>query len=120
MDVPFGPGNKLLIHKVGGGDSLNGYEINYRTSVEAITGVNLTFRIPVPRETVLVIPLDTLEVGGLPVFEPIQVSERNTPIETMAYKVSADLLSFEKYNGFDPSCRDFIGWVVAPRERPAP
>jgi hypothetical protein len=66
----------------------------------------------------LVIPLDTLEVGGLPLFEPLQVSERNTPIETMAFKVSADLLSFEKYNGFDASCREFIGWVVAPRERP--
>jgi hypothetical protein len=120
MDVPFGPGNKLLIHKVGGGDSLNGYEITYRTSVKAIEGVNLTFRIPVPRETVLVIPLDTLEVGGLPVLEPMQVSERNTPIQTMAYKLSADLLAFEKYNGFDESCRDFIGWVVAPRARPAP
>ena len=120
MDVPFGPGNKLLIHKVGGGDSLNRYEITYRTSVKAIEGVNLTFRLPVPRETVLVIPLDTLEVGGLPVFEPMQVSERNTPIQTMAYKLSADLLAFEKYNGFDEGCRDFIGWVVAPRERPAP
>ena len=96
------------------------YEITYRTSVKAIEGVNLPFRIPVPRETVLVIPLDTVEYESLPLFEPMQVNERNTPIQTMAFKVSADLLSFEKYNGFDESCRDFIGWVVAPRERPAP
>jgi hypothetical protein len=120
LDQPFGPGDKLMIHKVGGGDSLNRFEILYHTSVKAIEGVNLQFRLPVPKETILIIPLDTTEIGDLPVFEPLQVSERNTPIETMAFKVDADLLAFEKYNGFDASCRDFIGWVVAPRERPAP
>ena len=103
---------------MGGGDSLNRYEIVYRTSVRAIEGVNLEFRIPVPVNTILVIPLDTTEVGGLPIFAPLQVSERNTSIQTMAFKAKADLLAFEKYNGFDANCRDFIGWIVAPRERP--
>jgi len=97
-DVPFGPGNKLLIHQVGGGDSLNRYEIIYHTSVRAIEGVNLPFRIPVPRDTILVIPLDTTEVGDLPLFEPVLVSMRNTAIQTMAFKVRADLLAFEEYN----------------------
>ena len=120
LDVPFGPGNKLLIHQLGGGDSLNKFEIVYRTSVAAIEGVNLQFRIPVPVNTVLVIPLDTTEVGSLPVFEPMQVSERNISIQTMAFKAESDLRAFEKYNGFGDRCRDFIGWIVAPRERPAP
>jgi len=120
LDEPFGSKNKLIIHKVGGGDSLNRLEIIYKTSVQAIEGVNLHFRLPVPVNTVLVIPLNTTEVGSLPVFEPLQVSERNIPIQTMAFKAKADLLAFEEYNGFDATCRDFIGWVVAPRERPSP
>jgi hypothetical protein len=101
LDVPFGRDTKLIIHRMGGGDSLNKFEITYRTSVKAIEGVNLQFRIPVPRETVLVIPLDTTEVGSLPVFEPMQVSENNIPIQTMAFKAKSDLLAFERYNGFD-------------------
>lgn len=108
----------MLLHKIGGGDSLNRYENLYGTSVAAIIGVNLPFPIPLRTDRVLVIPLDVMEVGNLPVFEPIQVSNRNTAIQTMAFKVSADLLAFEKYNDFDESCKDFIGWVVAPRERP--
>jgi hypothetical protein len=120
LDVPFGGDTRLIIHRMGGGDSLNKFEITYRTSVKAIEGINLQFRIPVPRETVLVIPLDTTEVGSLPVFVPMQVSEHNIPIQTMAFKANSDLLAFEKYNGFDESCRDFIGWIIAPRGRPAP
>jgi hypothetical protein len=120
LDVPFGRDPQLIIHRMGGGDSLNKFEITYRTSVKAIEGINLQFRIPVPRETVLVIPLDRTEVGSLPIFEPMQVSESNIPIQTMAFKAKSDLLAFERYNAFDESCRFFIGWVVAPRERPAP
>lgn len=120
LDQPFGPETKLLIHKVGGGDSLNRYEIMYRTSVEAIVGINYPFPIPLRSNRMLVIPLDQKDVGGLPVFEPYLVSNRNTAIQTMAFKVSADLLAFEKYNGFDESCQNFVGWVVAPRERPLP
>lgn len=119
LEEPFGPGAGLLLHKVGGGDSLNRYENLYETSVAAIIGVNLPFPIPLRTDRVLVIPLHAQEVGDLPVFEPVQVANRNTPIQTMAFKVSADLAAFEKYNDFDASCRDFIGWVVAPRERPA-
>lgn len=120
LDVPFGPGPQFIIHRVGGGDSLNRYEIVYNTSVAAIEGINLPYQIPVRADWVLVIPLDTTEVGDLPAFKPYLVSYRNTPIQTMAFKVSADLLAFEKYNGFDESCRDFIGWVLAPFQKLTP
>lgn len=119
LDQPFGPGPQFIIHQAGGGDSLNMYEITYRTSLRAIEGINDPFPIPLRKDSIVVIALDTLEVGDLPVFRPFLVSNRNTPIETMAFKVAADLLAFERYNEFDDSCRDFIGWVLAPHERAA-
>jgi hypothetical protein len=75
--------------------------------------------MPMRTNQLLVIPTGRKELGDLPVLEPLLVSNRNTAIQTMAFKVSADLLAFEEYNSFDASCQDFIGWVVAPRERPA-
>lgn len=117
LDTPFGPGPQYIIHVVGGGDSLNRYENMFETSLGAIQGINEPFQIPVRKDSVLVIPLKTTNVAELPVFRPYLVSYRNTPIQTMAFKVAAQLDAFKKYNGFDDSCRDFMGWVLSPHER---
>ena len=120
LDQPFGPGMKFIIHQVKYGDSLNMYEITYRTTVSVIEGVNYhPFTIPLRKDQVIVILLNQKELDGLPLFEPYLASNPNTSSQTMAFKVSSDLPTFEEYNGFDNSCRGFSGWLLAPHPRPS-
>lgn len=120
LDEPIGLDRKFVIHQVKYGDSLNMFEITYRTTLEAIQRVNLPFPIPLRREQILIMPFGQADVANLPLLSAYQAANRNTSVQTMAFKVSADLQAFEQYNLFDNNCMDFSGWVLVPHQRPAP
>ena len=113
-DMPIGADPKLLIHRVGGGESLNGYEATYQTSAAAILAVNYGLHTPIPSNIVIVIPVGQTDVKGFPAFETYLAEEPNSSIESLSAKLGADPQEFVHYNNLPQYCNAFSGWLLVP------
>jgi hypothetical protein len=120
LDVPFGSKHVFIIHQAGGGESLNMYAINYKTSVAAILAVNYQLPVPLRNQSILVIPIGETKLDALPSFEPRQADATANSVETLAARFSTNLLELEQYNDFNESCHTFYGWLLIPHQNPTP
>ncbi len=119
-DTPIGIDQKFIIHRIAGGESLNGYETDYHTTSAAILAVNYNLRVPVPSNIVIVIPLDQTEAHGLPVFETYLADEPNSSIEALSAKLDTNPQEFARYNNLPQVCNAFSGWLLVPKQAPTP
>lgn len=108
---------QFLFHEVFAGESMTILTERYETTQSAIDAVNYFLPSPLWAEHVIVIPLNTTNIGGLTSFKPVLLDEEDISVEELAQKLlvsSADLIEF---NQLDPSCRSFHGWVIVPAEK---
>lgn len=117
LDIPFGTGPQFVIHRVAGGENLELFALKYQTTQEAIRALNFSLPVPVWSDWIIVIPIGTSDMRGIPSFELYQASGQAMTLDELARQLGADALSMQKYNAFDDTCRTFVNWLLVPRVR---
>jgi hypothetical protein len=120
LDIPFGSDPQFIVHHVKSGENINGYADEYGTTVNAILSINHEIRTPIWENSMVVIPIGTTLVVGLPSFEVYEVPETTISLADLTQSLDTDIPSFLKYNAFDESCQIFSGWLLVPREKGIP
>jgi hypothetical protein len=120
LDIPFGSDVQFVIHRVARGENMAMYVERFKTSIDAIVGINHNIRMPLWENSVVVIPVDTTLFVGLPPFEVYEQHEVTIPLEEFIGQLDTDPQAFRRFNAFDDSCGMFAGWILIPRVREAP
>ena len=115
LDTPFGQERKFVIHRVLTGENLTVFADAYQTSTDAIIAINYHLPLPVWADWVVVIPVGTKDVSGIPPFEPFLATGERMTVEALASQLNADVALFRKYNSFTEPCGVFSGWLLIPR-----
>jgi hypothetical protein len=115
LDEPFGEDPVLVMHRVQSGENLALYADQYQTTTDAILAVNSHLPMPVWENWIIVLPVGTENVTGLPPFEPYQALGTSLSLAEFARQLDADPQSLYKYNAFRGMCRGFSGWLLIPR-----
>ena len=91
------------------------YADKYHSSVDAIVAVNHDLPMPIWTDWIIVVPVDTMDVKGIPPFETYQAVGVTLSLEELARQLGTDPLSLRKYNFFEEPCEMFSGWLLIPR-----
>ncbi|MBA4380665.1 MAG: hypothetical protein C0393_08340 [Anaerolinea sp.] len=117
LEVPLGLGQRFMIHRVMEGESLELFARRYATTIEAIQAVNYYLPSPLLVNWTVVIPLESIDVQGLPAFQPIMVVGDMT-VEEFAQSNSVDVSTLSYFNALEVSYRLSRGdWLLIPREK---
>jgi len=117
LEVPLGLGQRFMIHRVMEGESLELFARRYATTIEAIQAVNYYLPSPLLVNWTVVIPLESIDVQGLPAFQPIMVVGDMT-VEEFARSNSVDVATLSYFNALEASYRLARGdWLLIPREK---
>jgi hypothetical protein len=117
LDVPIGKEQKLIIHQVLEGESLEQYAVLYNTNRDTIVKLNYFLPVPLWINWLIVIPLDLAEQGDLPTFEAYLVTEEKITVEKLAEKLAIDPVDFAFYNGIEENHILKSGeWFLVPRQ----
>lgn len=115
-DIHIRSNPPLIIHQVHSGENVNLYADFYGTTVAAIAHVNVNIRVPLWVGDLLVIPLGSVDVSGLPAFEPYRVAEGPQPLPVLASRLGVDLASLCLHNGLPQDALMAAGdWLILPR-----
>jgi hypothetical protein len=117
LDEQFGTGVKFVIHRITSGENLDKFAVNYETSGEAILAVNFSMPVPIWAEWVIVIPVGSTDMRGIPPFEPYHATGETMSLDKLALQLNTDASSLRKYNAFDDTCTTFVNWLLVPRVR---
>lgn len=115
LETPFGTNPRLVIHQVATGETLDSIAGRYKTSIEAIQAINYNLQIPVWVNWLLVVPIGTIDVSGLPRFQVYQVPHEGILLADVAgvFNVQASLIS--RYNDWPEAKPLHKGqWLVIP------
>jgi LysM repeat protein len=115
LDMPIGSAHLFVIHRIVQGESLFTMATKYNTSTEAIKNVNYNMPDPVWVDWLVIIPVDTSDVSGLPTFEAYMVVEGGVSIKWLAEILKLDTTSLKFYNGLE---NDYLlsdgEWLLLP------
>lgn len=117
LDVMFGSENRFILHRITAGENLQLYANRYQTAANAILYINHNMEMPVWENAVIVIPIGTMLVIGVPPFETLELESTTITTDELAERLGSDIQQFRKYNVFDDSCEEFSGWILIPRKR---
>jgi len=121
LDTPIGDENQFIIHRVAEGESLQIFANLYNTSVEAIRNVNYDLIAPLWIDWLVVIPMNTTDVTGIPTFEPYQVESDQISISELSELLSTSIADIIKYNNLNTEHFLVQGdWLLIPKERSTP
>lgn len=98
LETPFRNNPQLLVHQVKEGEGFIMLAEKYQTSVDAIKTINYAITDSLLYNQILVIPVNTTDVSGLPSFSVYQEQEGNVTIEELATRMQLDAASFSSYN----------------------
>ncbi len=98
LETPFRNTPQLLVHQVKEGEGFIMLAEKYQTSVDAIKAINYAITDSLLYNQILVIPVNTTDVSGLPSFSVYQEQEGNVTIEELANRMQLDAASFGSYN----------------------
>ena len=116
LETPIGEYPKMLLHRVNAGESFIFLADTYNTSVQAIKTVNLNMADLLYANQVIVIPVDTTNVDGLPGFLVYEILEEGKSIEDIADELVVDITSLIKYNDLVAGYQLTMGeWLLIPR-----
>ena len=116
LETSIGKDIQFIIHAVVPGESLELYARDYNTSVEAIRAVNFNLPSFLPLDWIVIIPLNTVDVSGIPQFEPYEVQQATT-VEMLADLLSVDLTGLRLYNRIPKNYTLNPGeWLLVPRQ----
>lgn len=100
LNTPLGLDGKFVIYQIQNGDSLGRIAGQYGTTLEAIQAINLRLGSPLLPGLKIVVPLNIIDVVGMPIFEIYSVSEEIRLVD-LASRLSVDLEQFTYYNALD-------------------
>jgi hypothetical protein len=98
VETPFGENPTLVIHKVLDGEGYIYLAEQYGTSVEAIKAINYQLSEALWVNNILVIPVNTQLVTGLPKFIVREISTEGMTIEEYAQRMQLDAELLKRYN----------------------
>ena len=102
-----------------GGESLNQFAYQYRTSTGAILTVNHNLKTPVQSGMLVVIPDGFTDVSNLPSFDVYQVQQVGITVEALAQQLGVDPTGLEYYNAVGAGEEFQSGdWVLVPSAKP--
>ena len=115
LEIPLGINHEFLIHKIQAGESLSKFAYMYGTNSEDILAINYNLVLPLSIGSQVVIPLNFIDVHGLPAFEVYHVSEEIS-LQDLVKRLSVDLYEFKYYNALDDNFTPTTGdWFLVPR-----
>lgn len=107
----------FLIYRVKQGWSIERLAAQYNTTAVAVAAVNYKLSVPLHPGQLVIIPINQMDVSGLPQFEPYQVAE-NIIVEELAARLNADPEQLRYFNGFGTNEQLMAKeWIIVPRER---
>lgn len=98
LETPFGASPQLVIHKVVAGEGFILLAENFNTTADAIKAINYDLPDSLWENTILVIPINTDDVTGLPAFDVAEIRAEGMTIETYAERMQLDVEMLRKYN----------------------
>ncbi len=117
LDTPIGEIPQLIIHRALPGESFEQLASQYKTSVAAIKAVNFNLPARLWENYVLVIPLNTTQVSGLPKFSTFEVIVEGISIEEQAQLLQVDSRSLKQFNALPDGYMLTVGeWLLIPNK----
>jgi len=98
IETPFGENPTLVIHRVRDGEGYIYLAEQYGTSVDAIKAINFQLPESLWVNNILVIPVNTKYVAGLPKFIVREISAEGLTIEDYAQRMQLDADLLKRYN----------------------
>lgn len=98
LETQIGTNPPLMIHRLADGEGVNLLATLYDTTSEAIKAVNYNLPPVLWVNSVIVIPVGTKDVTGLPAFSTHEVEQVRITIEEFAALYKYDLTLLMKYN----------------------
>jgi len=116
LDTPIGGVHQFIIHRAQEGESLQYLADLHKTSSEAILAVNEDLITPLWVDWVVVVPVNTEDVGKFPKFTAFQIKEEGITLGKLADKLEVPLEEMSLYNNIDPDHILHEGeWILIPR-----
>jgi len=104
------------VHRVNPGESLLFLATQHNTTPEIIKAVNYQLIVPIWVDSILIIPLDCIDLAGLPAFEAFQITENGLTLRELAEGLAIDLEALVDYNNIPADGFLINGeWVLIPR-----
>jgi LysM repeat protein len=114
LETPFGVDYQFVIHRVKKGESLALLSSRYGTTEDAIKAVNYQLPNPLTVNFMIVIPVDIVDVQGLPSFEVYKVS-KSISLGDLAKQLQIDQKVLAYYNGMAEARVLKAGeWILIP------
>lgn len=98
LETPFGESPQLVIHKVLAGEGYLYLAEKFGTTVDAIKAINFELPESLWVNTILVIPINTDDIIGLPQFSVREINTEGLTIEAYADRMGLDAELLKQYN----------------------
>jgi len=98
IETPFGENPKLVIHQVLEGEGYILLAQKFGTTIAAIQAINYDLPDSLWVNTILVIPINTDDVTGLPQFSVREITTEGLTIEDYAQRMQLDASLLKQYN----------------------
>lgn len=116
LETPFGKEQLFIVHHVSPGESLLFLATQYNTTPDIIKAVNYQLIVPIWVDSILIIPLDCIDLAGLPAFEAFQITENGLTLRELAEGLAIDVEALVDYNNIPADeCLLNGEWVLIPR-----
>lgn len=121
LETPIGNDRPFLMHRVVAGESLIKLAGMFNTSIDAIRAVNIDLQGLLWSNTVIVIPVNQVDVTGVVPMLPYEVVTDGLALTTLADEQNVKLEFLAQLNHVFTSHVFQLGeWVLVPQEQPTP
>lgn len=98
LETAFGSDPQLLVHQIQQGEGFIMLAEKYGTNIEAIKAINYELPETLLYNQIIVIPLNSTNVAGLPPFSAYQEQLGGVTIDELAVRMNLDPFAFRQYN----------------------
>ncbi len=121
LETPIGNDRPFLMHRVVAGESLIKLAGMFNTSIDAIRAVNIDLQGLLWSNTVIVIPVNQVDVTGVVPMFPSEVVTDGLAVATLAEEQNVELEFLAQLNHVPTSHVFQLGeWVLVPQEQAIP
>jgi len=115
LETSFGASRLFLLHRVMSGESLIRLGETYNTSIEAIRAVNFGLEGILLSNSVIIIPVDQVDVTGVPPMTGYEIVLDGISVESLANEHNIDLSQLLQLNNLPQNYIFHSGeWVLLP------
>lgn len=118
LEKPFGKDYCFVVHQVISGESLLFLATQTNTTPDVIKAINYHLIVPIWIDSIIILPIDLMDVDDLPAFQAYQVTESNLTLQQVAVRFTTNLDDLVYYNDIAAEETLIIGeWLIIPRAR---